>query len=540
MSDLDTIKNILLNLTSNAIKFTKSGVVALDGGLRIQNDETIMWCSVSDTGTGISKAVQKKIFQPFVQADQSIAERIGGTGLGLAICSQLAEKLHGKISVTSEVEYGSRFLVEIPVNLAPAEALETPPPGEWRIINFGSEAAQFDDDRQVTEFVHVPVKNINDIAQLYTAKALARFDIALVDRAIIGKLDKDAAVWQMFRDAQLPPVLIDSSDCMGLDELSLRAAFASVIPPNPSFDRLRSVINIGASFTRRHVGPAQMNPQSNRKSARILIADDNRTNQLVLETILTSAGHSVQSAIDGQTAFEIMQAEPFDLVFLDVNMPNVDGIECCRMWRQIEKRGAHLPIIGLTADSTEETQRRCLNAGMNQRLTKPVDSQSLLRLIDEFTAEVVAAAAPTASDYGLQNVLAIDRDRQPAPDPLDRAYLKSLAALGDPDFVREIAALYVSDAMTTMEKFRAAWQVKDVEAFRFQAHAFKSGAANIGATCLAKICGRIENIPQSEFERDGEMLTENVASELERVVEALEKLQVSSDGSTPLPAAKTA
>ena len=537
---LGYIRNILINLTSNAVKFTEAGSITLRCGFNSTKDQGQMWVSVTDTGPGIPVDAQRKIFDVFQQANDTIANEFGGTGLGLAICQKLANQMNGEISVDSELGSGSKFTLSFPT-----EVLETP---ETRLdqdcVRILSLTRDLDapvicnDDNQPIKIDHIQCHESDDIGEILGRRNLELYDIALLDEAIASEHDDQSTLWSAFRDAKLPPVLFAEDKKKNLKDLQLRAAFATLLPPGSDFSAIRSAVQIGCSF----VGStARQQPESNDNTrtpdiaaVRVLVADDNRTNQMVLETILANAGHEVTVVEDGEKALEELEKGTFEIVFLDVNMPVMGGIECCRLWRQIEGPRKHIPIIGLTADSTEETEKKCLDAGMDLRMTKPIEAGELIEVIASQTATRATTPADEIDTDPMGVVSNFDsklrRTEPPAVDPTQLDYLLSI---GDEAFVQSIIEAYLEDTSEILVAFRKSVDDESVDDFRFHAHAFKSGASNVGASYLVETCSKLEVITEREFmERRHEYLTK-IERQVTDIRAYLETKSASSNDNAP-------
>src|SRR5690554_5263255 len=503
---LDYIRNILINLTSNAIKFTETGTITLKCGINEDSDAPHIWCSVTDTGPGIAAEAHEKIFGVFQQADDTIIDNFGGTGLGLAICKQLAAQAGGDIALESTLGEGSTFSLTCPVDIV-ADDQREPHEESYRILSLGAGSVGPDisaDKARDVHIDHVQCTESDCLELLLKKQRLYSYDLALLDEEIAARYKDDDGVWESFRKANLPPVLLSGNDSKSLDEIKLRAAFASVLPASPDFATVRSVVQIGCSFNRTSKNPDDKPGKLIRAavSLNILVADDNRTNQMVLETILVNAGHHVVVVSDGEQALDELENQSFDIVFLDVNMPNIGGIECCKLWRQIEGPRQHIPMIGLTADSTEATEKKCLDAGMDLRLTKPIEAGVLLDTVAQQTGNVIKAgeAKPSISQdpFSIVRVIGSTPDEDLEP-PVDIAQLDYLRSIGDEGFVQSIIDAYLEDTSDILTAFDKSIIDCDVEDFRFQAHAFKSGANNVGAKKLAEMCGKLEVITEGDF-----------------------------------------
>ena len=382
------------------------------------------------------------------------------------------------------------------------------------------------DETETLSVEHVQYQSSGDIWQILTTRDLTQFDLAILDQCAAEHCDDKPETWEQFKKAKLPPVLLSRNQSKSLNEIRLRAAFASILPESPDFDAVRSAVQIGCSFNHgdSQDDPADDKPAREIISRNILVADDNRTNLMVLETILTNAGHEVTAVLDGEKALQELENGDFDLVFLDVNMPTMGGIECCKLWRQIEGSRSHIPVIGLTADSTKETEKKCLDAGMDLRLTKPIETKELLDTIAEHTqrSECIADAIAESDDpFGVVQHIDQDGDKA-AACPIDAAQMDYLLSIGDEAFVQSIVDAYLEDATEIMAAFSQSVEAGNIENFRFQAHAFKSGAANIGAIGLSEICAKLESISQPEFEVRRDEYLARVKTEVTRITDYLQ------------------
>ena len=234
---------------------------------------------------------------------------------------------------------------------------------------------------------------------------------------------------------------------------------------------------------------------------RLLVADDNRTNRNVLAAILEDAGHIVVMVADGDEALEEMKKGGIDILLIDVNMPRLNGIDTCSIWREREGGRNHLPIIGITADATSETETKCRNAGMDMRITKPVDAQMLLNNIEKYccaetNGPLIQQALPIDP---LHKVVPIIGDAPGAGAPIDKDQIQYLLSIGDRAFMNAMIEGFVEDVEQTLGPLRKAVAEGDVSEFRFCAHAFKSSGNNMGARSLSRLCGRLEKVSEADF-----------------------------------------
>jgi two-component system, sensor histidine kinase RpfC len=530
----DVLRNILLNLTGNAIKFTESGTIAISSGISEVAGKRSIWFSVSDTGIGIAEGAMDVIFQPFQQADDTVMNRFGGTGLGLAICKQLVEQVNGTITASSTLGKGSIFRIEVPVDIAIDEELADNPVSSVniQILSFGDVAPDLLAGAQSIENIivrHINCSTANDMVDELAKLKLDQFNIALVAESLARQIDQDSIIWRQFIDAEVAPVLVKDNVAVDIEDIALRAAFASVLPPSPNFNELRSAIRIGCSFAHQFklTQSADFLAINIAQSRNVLVADDNRTNRNVLAAILESAGHVVTMVTDGDEALEALEQSNFDILLLDVNMPRLNGIDTCAMWRQIEGGRQHLPIIGVTADATTETEQKCKNAGMDLRLTKPVDCKLLLATIERFCSDPLSIDDTAVAAFDPLNIIVpFKGGALPAgPEAIDQAQLDYLLSIGDDAFVLSIIDSFFEDIEQIEAPLRFAVEQCDVREFRFCAHAFKSSGNNMGAKQLAILCGKLEKVTEPDFTEHRHAYLEKIEYELDRAVRALRMLR---------------
>jgi two-component system, sensor histidine kinase RpfC len=528
----DIIRNILLNLVGNAIKFTDAGTVAISCAIHERDNCTMLALRISDTGIGIAQDSLIRIFQPFQQADDTVLDRFGGTGLGLAICKQLTEQVGGSINVDTMIGQGSSFHVEIPVSFVTNDnRREETDDATVRILSLGNlkpellTSAQSAGDYIVR---HINCTSVQELKQEVTAKILQNYQIALIDMALARMIEPDDEIWTLFSETHVAPVLVSDEDMLELEDVTLRAAFASVIPSSPDFQTLRSAVRIGCSFAGQSNEGCVASDEALKRpvaekfiSRKVLVADDNRTNRNVLAAILESAGHDATMVADGDEAIEALETGGFDILLLDVNMPRLNGIDAASMWRQIEGGRSHLPIIGVTADATSETEVRCLAAGMDIRITKPFDAGHLLSLIDQYTAPAPLQMDKTTNDT-CAIVVPITPQNTAKLSAIDRSQIEYLYSIGDQKFVDEMIDSFYEDIAETIDIMRVAVSNCDLHQFRFAAHAFKSSAQNIGANGLSKLAAKLELITEIEF-------NQNRHSHLTAIVSLLSEVRADLD-----------
>ena len=525
---VDIVRNVLLNLVGNAIKFTESGGITISSKLREKGDKLILSLIISDTGIGIADSAQQRIFEPFQQADETVLNRFGGTGLGLAICRQSLNQIGGTITVDSELGRGTEFFVSIPVeriaeDLAKVEVDPALEPAV-KLLALGQFDSSLLSKAQAAGNYHVrsvACQTREDLLKAIEQITLSDYRIAIIDKHLADLFAPGDALWQKFQAAEVAPVLVANAEEIDLEDVELRAAFATVLPAVPQFDEVRSAIRIGCSFAggKTMVAPTQSEKPKTYAPRKVLVADDNRTNRNILAAILEAAGHSVELVCDGDETLEALENGSYDILLLDVNMPRLDGITACKMWRQIEGGRQHLPIVGVTADATIETEEHCLNAGMDLRLTKPVNAPFLLATIDNCCeGNGQSVELPSPADDPMGTVVALrTAGTATAKSSIDRSQIDYLLTIGDQSFVDDMVESFFSDAVESLETLRKSVANHDLNEFRFAAHAMKSCSNNIGAVNLAALCGKLEKITETEFDTKASQHEANVIKAFENV-----------------------
>jgi two-component system sensor histidine kinase RpfC len=292
--------------------------------------------------------------------------------------------------------------------------------------------------------------------------------------------------------------------------------------------KLRGIVTLGQDILRKRTAIGSTNrvelPSATRyPPKRVLVADDNRTSRNVLAAILEAAGHIVVMVTDGDEALEEMKKGGIDILLIDVNMPRLNGIDTCSIWRALEGGRNHLPIIGITADGTSETENKCLNAGMDMRITKPVHAQMLLNAIEKYCCADTNEAAMHQSlpINPLHKVAPIFGDVPSAGAPIDKDQIQYLLSIGDQAFVNTMIEGFVEDVQQTLGPLRKAVAEGDVSEFRFCAHAFKSSGNNMGARSLSRLCGQLEKVSEADFLEHRFVYLQKMEQEAATAVDAL-------------------
>lgn len=512
------LQEVLVNLAGNAIKFTDRGHVlisvelagARDGALRLRFE-------VEDSGIGIAHDAQTRIFETFTQADETIIDRFGGTGLGLSISRQLVEALDGRMGVASAKDEGSTFWFEIEARVAGEDGTGTAGAG----IAVGRPVLVFSGDPRLqaaVERLGADARMVSSHAEVKAGidRVLAQGrhrPVVLMDQRALGEgLEAEAARLASGnkRDSPILVAVAAGASC-GILSRQGRQLFSSCLPRPLAAGPLVNILQVADGSAGEQARRQRLEgTQANRK-VHILLAEDNRTNQKVIARILEKAGHTVEIACDGEAALEALQERAFQIVLMDINMPVLNGIEAAKLYRFGQMNGPRVPIVALTADATHDSRARCLEAGMEACLTKPIDAAELMATIDALAGEAEAeqdvfrtGSEPVAEAAGPHS-----------GDPiLDMRALDDLEKLGGAAFIDEIVSQFTADAASVLKELADAVRACDVETFKDQAHALRSCAANVGAHRVYATCLAWRAIEASDLARNGEAYFAALAGEL--------------------------
>jgi two-component system sensor histidine kinase/response regulator len=389
VGDPARLRQILLNLLSNAIKFTPSGEITVACRL-VERSESwqVLQISVTDTGIGIPANKSDTIFKPFEQADMSTTRNHGGTGLGLAICSRLAEAMNGRIWVESELGKGSKFTCTIRVGVSERIA-----PRDGMCL--AGRHALIVDDNPSSRLILESILGSWNIAATLAESAEAAVDILQVTVQPFDLLITDTDMPRMDgfdlvrhirgrQEYQTIPVLMLSSGGVDDTRKALAAgAQACLVKPADREELLSTLLDISRPAARRSVLQSSQPAQSH-LGRRVLLVEDNLVNQKVASHLLERAGLHVTTANNGAEALSLLNLQNFELCFMDVHMPIMDGCVATIEIRKREAGGARLPIIALTADAYREDRERCLEAGMDEHLAKPIHAKQLQAVLDRW------------------------------------------------------------------------------------------------------------------------------------------------------------
>ena len=529
--DAHHLRQVLINLAGNAVKFTEHGSVTVHVSSQGESETGVrLKFSVRDTGIGIAPEAQQRIFESFTQADQTTTRRFGGTGLGTTIAKQLVELMGGRIGLESAVGLGSTFWFEAEMEKQPERAGAAG--GELagaRVLLVGFPQPQREALEQSLSgwgATPVAVGSVDEgVTRLVAEISLAR----PYHSALLYSEGRDLQLAQRFRRAApdpSPPLVLAMQRTAEVPRFAaLSAGFGAVL--EMPFDK-RQLFNVLHSVTadeEARDGVVRLQDYARRSGAakglQVLVADDNPTNREVLGRILERGGHVATLVSDGERALDALENSHFDIALIDRNMPRLSGIETVQAIRLTTGARERLPVIVLSADVTPEAKRECLEAGADAFLAKPIEAA---RLLEEL--QVLCGGRPQeVPESAPGSVPRLLHAEKPGPVPVVNAdTLADLEELGSsPAFMDKLIGVFVADNVTLMAKMEAALAARNVGEFRSHLHAMKGSAASMGAERLTGYCKDVGRYSDSEIKLQIPALLKTLREELAATRDAFER-----------------
>ena len=508
------LRQIIVNLVSNAVKFTEKGEIALrtelEGG---EGARALLRFTVRDTGIGIPVEKQETIFEAFTQADASTTRRYGGTGLGLTISSQLVGLMGGRIWVESEPGEGSSFHFVLPFERRP-ELPAKAAPREVEDLQ-GMRALVVDDNatnRRILEEILTnwgmrPTVVEGGQAALETLERAREsgdsIRLVLLDYQM-PEMDGFEVAAEIKRHAELAATTImmlssvgQRGDAQRCKELGVAAYLTKPVRQAVLLD---AILAVQAGLAGHVPAPALVTRHSLREAnrvLRILLAEDNPVNQLLVVKMLEKRGHSVAVTANGREALAALEAGDFDAALMDVQMPEMDGFEATAQIRKREaETGGHLPIIALTAHAMRGDRERCLNAGMDGYLSKPIRALELDKILEDLPAgQVIPRSLSEVRPPSSASFRAVEREGPIDPQAL--AGLRALESAGETGFLGEMINTFLDSSPTRFAAIRQAVEKADAKALERQAHSLRGSCGTLGARRMAALCQELEALAEA-------------------------------------------
>jgi PAS domain S-box-containing protein len=527
VGDPGRLRQILLNLAGNAIKFTERGEVALRVETDSQGEDwTALHFCVTDTGIGIPLEKQQRIFEAFMQADSSTTRKYGGTGLGLAISTRLVNLMGGRIWVESEPNKGSSFHFTAKFGLV--KGLQ-PPPSPLATVNLqGTSVLVIDDNatsRRILEDMlkswsmepTLVEKGQEGLFAVRLAKEMGKpFPLILIDTQMPG-LDGFMVVEKLKQDPALTGSAIlmltpagQRGDAARCRELGISAYLVKPVRQSELLDAILLVLGQPSQGLERKDLVTRHTIRAARRKLRILVAEDNTINLELLTRLLQKDGHTVMAVTTGREAVDLLDkdAAHCDIVLMDVEMPDMDGFQATAVIREKEQlSGKHIPIIALTAYALKGDRERCLAAGMDGYVSKPIRYQDLIETIQNLVLDVSNIPTPAPAEETPVGVL-------------DEALLVSRVD-NDPQLLSDLVELFLVECPRLVDEIRLALDMKDAKAVERGAHSLKGCTSNLAAQMASEAALKLERLARAGDLVDADCVLQELEYQLELLKPAL-------------------
>jgi len=509
--DPGLVRQILTNLTGNAVKFTHQGEIAVRASLEQEtNSDTVLRFFIKDTGIGIPAEKQDLLFKKFSQIDASATRRYGGTGLGLAISKQLTEMMGGQIGVISEEGTGSEFWFTVRMGKQPVQGRTIDETTDIR----GTRVLVVDDNATNREVLidqftawglraEATPDGATALQLLYQARnAGDPFRMTFIDMQLP---DMDGAMLARIIRADetikgtrliLLTTLGQRGNASKMEGVGFDAYINKPARHSELFDCLTTLLGYTTVARPAQISVLQQTASKLRQGpTRILLAEDNITNQQVALGILGKMGLRADTVANGEEAVKALEKTPYDLVLMDVQMPEMNGFEATKQIRSRQSAVANheVPIIAMTAHAVQGYRERCLEAGMNDYITKPIDPQVLSEALDKWLSKETAPVSSQETAF----VSTLD----PEIPVFDMAGMM-VRLEHDKELARLVANGFLEDMPRQIEALRGCLEAGDTAGAKLRAHTIKGAAANVGGECLRQIAYDIENAVDLDVIKD--------------------------------------
>lgn len=493
--DPTRIKQIVTNLVSNALKFTEQGEVLVSA--HFENDEFVL--AVSDTGIGMTPEQMTKVMEKFSQANESTTRNFGGTGLGLAICQRLIDLMKGNINIKSEHGKGSCFEIRMPLMVQE---------GELELFY----STDLNDKNVIIALPNVHLNhyvesllrywNIHYIDKTYSLEGLndkleinqANIDLIIIDHSLLADEVEnfEAIVKQVQPNCNLVSCWPIGSVIEQLPN------HRKILLPLKQSELFNALIQTPETDLKRDYLQQEQDKKLNFNNANLLLAEDNLVNQQVATELLKHYGCNVTIANNGEEAVEIASTEEFDLIFMDIQMPVLDGIDACQQLRQL---GVTTPMVALTAHSLEGDREKSLQAGMDDHLTKPIEINRLANVLSRFLTEVKVSETGTddPSDDDIFSDMLDDFMDDTSANQL--SVLNVEAAMGrllnNEELYFRVLSEFRSSTDDLVPKLKLALDNEDYKTVKSDSHTIKGSAASIGADMMQQVAAEMEHLAKN-------------------------------------------
>ena len=538
IGDPGRVRQILLNLGSNAVKFTQQGDVALS--LHVEHGderELTVRCAVRDTGIGIPTDRLEKLFKPFSQVDSSMTRRFGGTGLGLSIAHSLVGLMGGAIEVSSTIGKGSTFSFTAKFGLRTRNSGDTPIARFVTDVLKGKRALIVDDNESSRLTLAAQLQrcgmqvstshaSVDALQRIADAHANATpFDFSLIDQHMpgcnAGEIAKILHADPRHRAMQL--VLLTSigerGDARSFSKLGFAAYLLKPATERDVVDCLALLLQpksdtINAPIVTRH----QLRTLREHDKPRLLLVDDNLVNRKVGKAIVEQMGYRIDLACDGIEALAAWEQHEYAAILMDCQMPEMDGYEATREIRRRENGQKHIPIIAVTAHAMAGAAEECLAAGMDAYQSKPLDRALLQQCLNKFLGDVPAQSAAKESP----TAAVVTNAQHSNAEPVDWNRLDETCD-GDKEFASELISTFETSGEQSLQQIQEALASNDLAAVQRAAHSLKGAAGSIGAMIARSVAADLEDAAKDGDSGKAALLLDALRGEIARANEYLHR-----------------
>ncbi|MGC8858481.1 MAG: response regulator [Ignavibacteria bacterium] len=517
LGDVTRLRQILYNLVSNAIKFTEQGEVFVSVKLKEKKDDDIVLeFAVKDTGIGIPKDKHATIFQHFSQVDSSTTRKYGGTGLGLAICKRLVNLMKGEIWVESEIGVGSTFFFTIKSKIPKVQLPKVIVKSSQQVLA-NKRILLVDDNKTNLHILALQCKNwgllprstTNPREALDWIKNGDPFDIVIVDMLMpeMDGVELTKSIRQYQNKYQLPVIMLSSAGIDDKDkeayEMLFNAYAAKPIRQSQLFEMMVSIFDELSNLQQVKTTPKQIEPSVKEDKlvfnypVKILVAEDNAINQKLIVKILNQLGYRSDVANNGLEVIEHLNKQRYDIIFMDVQMPEMDGFETTKYILQYWKDTERPVIVAMTANVMQGDKERCINAGMDDYISKPIISQDIRNIIVKWYERI------KERNLGPKRKIK-------AAVMLESDVVYGLKELDTSENFKQVIDLYLDIAPQLIKEIKNATSRNDFVSLKKAAQNLRRASLNIGAKRLAEICLRLENLNGSKPTAEVEALVKRL------------------------------
>ena len=552
--DSGRLRQVITNLVGNAVKFTDDGeVVVRVATTPDDEDSVILKISVEDTGIGISEESQEQLFTPFSQGDATSTRKYGGTGLGLAISKQLVNLMHGDLYCQSELGMGSTFTFSVKLKRSHEKVhsisgLDKEILKDYRVLIVDDNAT----NRTIVEkqtaswgMLSESAKNgVEGLARIHEAFAAGEpFNFLVLDMHMpdMDGLDVAKNVQQDSRFDNLRMIMLTSVGYRGhASKAQQRGIDAYLTKPVRQTELHATFVKVlgkqGRDGTRTIISKYDIYESTPQFDLKVLLAEDNPTNQEVALAMLRNFGCSVDVVENGRQALNTLAERPYNLVLMDCQMPELDGYDTTAEIRRLEseeENGTRQLIVALTAHALAGDREKCLAAGMDGYMSKPFRQDQMQNMLLQFCRDNMVHKEPslgqappkTPTEYGESNGKTPEEASVESDSPIDFSVLKELEVLqeeGQPDVIGKIVKAYIDGSATLLSSLQENKEMVELQELQRISHTLKSSSANVGALSLAEMCRRLELECKSGREDNSELIEQIIAeyAEVKRILSA--------------------